>query len=132
MRCPSLSSAANESAINFRQKLREIECQSIARVLTLSAFDGMVNQSCGYQNAGLHLFRDEKFYQGCNSFENKPYVIISTCILQIFLHGGILLSVHTVKISTPKIDKILKAEIKLSVLKFMYAGKIPGKIAFWI
>ena len=68
-------------------------------MLTHCAFDEIVGQRCGYQNAGGraggHLLPDEKFYQGCNSFENKPYVIILTCFLQIFFHGGILLSVHT-------------------------------------
>ena len=44
-------------------------------------------------------------------------MIILTCILQIFLHGGILLypvHTHIVKLNTLKIDKILKAEINLS------------------
>ena len=46
-------------------------------------------------------------------------MIILTCILQIILHSGILFSVHTCKqINTPKIGKILKVEINLSVLKF--------------
>ena len=42
-------------------------------------------------------------------------MIISTCILQIFLHSGKLFSVCIVKINTPKIGKILKVEINLSL-----------------
>ena len=62
-------------------------------------------------------------------FENKPYVIILTCILQLFLHSCILPSVHTcMQINIQKIDKILQVEIKLSVLKFMCLGQITSDL----
>ena len=65
-------------------------------MLTRSAFDGMVDPCCGYRNAGGHSF---------------PYEHITECT-------------HILKINTPKIDKVLKVEINLSVLEFMYFDQI--------
>ena len=58
-------------------------------------------------------------------------MVILTSILQIFLHSGILFNgTCIVKIyNTPNIGKILKVEIKLSVLKFMYLGQFASDLS---
>ena len=54
-----------------------------------------------------------------------------TCIVQRFPRSAILLSTctHIVRINTPKIGKILKAEINLLVLKLTYFGQFAAN--FW-
>ena len=52
------------------------------------------------------------------------YMIILTCYLQILqfkFYSSILLSVHTVKISTPRIGKILTVDISLLILYYLGA-----------
>ena len=57
-------------------------------------------------------------------------MIILTYILQIFLHSDMLLKcAHIVKINTPKIYTILKVEINLSVLTFMYLSQIASDLS---
>ena len=70
------------------------------------------------------------FIKDFYSFESKPYVIVLTCVLQVFPHSGVFrLSVQIVKINTPKVDKILKVESNFSVLKFMYLSQIASDLS---